>query len=395
MPLEAAPNAVGRRPLDGIVVADFTRVLAGPYATMLLADMGATVIKVESPSGDDTRRWVPPVHGGLGTYYLSVNRNKHSIVLDLKDPEDLATAHRILDRADVFVENFRPGSLTRFGLDPESVRERWPRIVHASITGFGTAAGASMPGYDLLAQAMSGSMHLTGEPDGAPQRAGVAIFDVVTGLHAAIGILSALYWRDAAEDNPGTEGQHLALDLLSSALAGLVNQTAGAVAAGTSPRRMGNDHPNLFPYGPFPTADDDLVICVGNDGQFARLCTVVDRPGLADDARFRTVELRHENRDELRPLLSEALSAHGADHWFAALQEVTVPCAPVLDVPQGIARAEELGLEPVIRAGGPTDRQVPLIRNPITFDRTPVAYPKAPPALGEDQDSVLAWLNRV
>lgn len=387
MNVEDPDHTNGPRPLDGVVIADFSRVLAGPYATMLLADMGATVIKVESPAGDDTRLWMPPERDGIGTYYLSVNRNKQSIALDLADPQDLETAYAILDRADVFVENFKPGGLARFGLDPESVARRWPRLIHTTITGFGTAGGASLPGYDLLVQGMSGFMHVTGQADGDPQRAGVAIFDVVTGLHAAIGILAALLERGR-----GGEGQHLALNLLSSALSGLVNQTTGYAAAGNNPQRMGNDHPSLYPYGPFPTADRDLIICVGNESQFARMCQALEVPELAEDPRFCSVLLRNQNRDELRPLMVAALAAQGADHWSAALQALGVPCAPILDIAQGVERAADLGLEPVVQVGSPETRQVPLIRNPVTFSRTPVAYPKAPPHLDEDADAVRAWL---
>lgn len=381
------PTPTGARPLDGVVVADFSRVLAGPYATMLLADMGATVIKVESPDGDDTRLWMPPERDGIGTYYLSVNRNKQSIALDLADPQDRETAYAILDRADVFVENFKPGGLEQFGLDPESVSRRWPRLIHATITGFGTAGGASMPGYDLLVQGMSGFMHVTGHPDGDPQRAGVAIFDVVTGLHAAIGILAALREREEYG-----EGQHVALNLLSSALSGLVNQTTGYAAAGNNPQRLGNDHPSLYPYGPFPTGDRDLIICVGNESQFSRMAQALGIPELATDPRFCSVRLRNENRDELRPLMVEALAAHGVDHWSAALQALGVPCAPILDIAQGVQRAADLGLEPVVQVGSPGTRHVPLIRNPVSFSRTPVAYLKAPPHLDEDGASVRSWL---
>ena len=224
-------------PLSGVVVADFSRVLAGPYCTMLLADMGATVIKVEGPAGDDTRGFKPPSRDGVGTYYLSVNRNKHSIVLDLRDPADLETAYEIIDAADVFIENFKPGGLARFGLDPETVAERWPGLIHTSITGFGTAGGAHLPGYDLLVQGVSGFMSVTGSADGPPQRAGVAMFDVLTGLHAAVAVLGALHERDASG-----KGQHIHLDLLSSALSSLVNQTTGYAAAGNNPQRLGNDH---------------------------------------------------------------------------------------------------------------------------------------------------------
>ena len=378
-----------RRPLDGIVIADFSRVLAGPYATMLLADMGATVIKVESPNGDDTRLWMPPERDGIGTYYLSVNRNKSSIALDLADEDDLQTAYAILDRADVFDENFKPGGLARFGLDAESVHERWPHLIHASITGFGTEGGASMPGYDLLVQGMSGFMHVTGHPEGDPQRAGVAIFDVVTGLHAAVGILAALLERQGSESG---RGQHVAMNLLSSALSGLVNQTTGYAAAGNNPQRLGNDHPSLYPYGPFPTADQNLIICVGNDSQFTRLVQTLGMPELAADPRFDSVLLRNQNRDALRVLMADALAKRTADEWFEQLQTVGVPCAPILDVAQGVERAGALGLEPVVQVGEPGSRQVPLIRNPVTFSRTPVAYPKAPPHLDEDKTDVQAWL---
>ncbi|MCT2088503.1 CoA transferase [Micrococcus terreus] len=388
-PGSAPPDALasGTGPLAGVVIADFSRVLAGPYATMLLADMGATVIKVESPAGDDTRTWIPPHRDGVSTYYLSVNRNKHSVVLDLADPQDLETAYAIIDRADVFVENFKPGGLRRFGLDAESVAARWPDLIHASITGFGTAGGADLPGYDLLAQAVSGFMSTTGDPDRDPQRAGVAIFDVVTGLHTAVGILGALMER-----RDSGHGQHLALDLFSSALSGLVNQTAGYAAAGNVPRRMGNDHPSLFPYGPFPAADKDLIVCVGNDSQFRRLVTTLGVPELAEDPRFTTMAGRNEHRDELRPLLVQALSAGTAEHWHQRLQEVGVPCAPILGIDEGVRYAESLGLEPIVQVGTGEDT-VPLIKHPVTYSRTPATYTRRPPALGADQQSVLAWIQ--
>src|SRR5699024_4877271 len=262
--------------LDGVVVADFSRVLAGPYATMLLADMGATVIKVESPGGDDTRAWQPPARDDMATYFLSVNRNKHAIALDLKDEDDLATAHQLLAKADVFIENWKPGGLAKFGMDPEAVAEHYPHLVHASITGFGTTGGAHLPGYDLLAQAASGLMDITGEPESYGQKAGVAIFDVVTGLHATVGILGALQERQRSG-----KGQHIAVNLMSSALSGLVNQTSAYVAGGVVPTRMGNDHPSLAPYGPFAAADQPLIIAVGNDGQFRRLAEALGVPELA------------------------------------------------------------------------------------------------------------------
>lgn len=388
-PGSAPPDALGRGtgPLAGVVIADFSRVLAGPYATMLLADMGATVIKVESPAGDDTRTWIPPHRDGVSTYFLSVNRNKHSVVLDLADQDDLATACAIIDRADVFVENFKPGGLRRFGLDAESVAARWPDLIHTSITGFGTAGGASLPGYDLLVQGVSGFMSTTGEPERNPQRAGVAIFDVVTGLHAAVGILGALMERRRSG-----QGQHVALDLFSSALSGLVNQTTGYAAAGNVPQRMGNDHPSLYPYGPFPTADKDLIISVGNDAQFQRLVTTLGVPDLAQDGRFATVADRNHHREELRPLLVQALSQGTAEHWHQRLQGVGVPCAPILQIDEGVRYAESLGLEPIVQVGQGEDT-VPLIKHPVTYSRTPATYAKQPPALGADQRPVLDWLK--
>ena len=382
-----SPPETGTGPLSGVVVADFTRILAGPYCTMLLADMGATVIKVEGPGGDDSRQWIPPHRDGVSTYYLSVNRNKHSVVLDLKDPGDLETAHDLVAASDVFVENFKPGGLARFGLDADSVARRWPRLVHASITGFGTEGGRDMPGYDLLVQGMSGFMSVTGNPDGPPQRAGVAMFDVITGLHTAVGILGALYERAQSG-----EGQHLQLDLLSSALSGLVNQTTGYAACGNVPARLGNDHPSLYPYGPFPTRDKDLIITVGNDNQFARLATILGADHLAQDERFATMEGRNQHREILRPMLVEALAPETADTWFARLQEQGVPCAPILDISEGVQYAARLGLNPVVETGD-GEHSVPTIKNPMSFSRTPVEYSKAPPALGVDQAKVLKWLQ--
>ena len=359
-------------PLAGTVIADFSRVLAGPYATMLLADLGATVIKVESPDGDDTRQWVPPVRNGISTYYMSVNRNKHSITLDLKNEADLEVAYQIIDRADVFIENWKPGGLKKFGLDPESVTRRWPHIVHSSITGFGSAGGASMPGYDLLAQALSGMMEITGSPDGPPQRSGVAVFDVMTGMHAAIGILAALQERRTSG-----HGQHLEVNLLSSAISSLVNQTAGYAAAGNVPTRQGNDHPSLFPYGPFKAKDRDLVITCGNDNQFGRLMEQLGCPEVAADPRFLTMKDRNTNRETLREIIEAQLGQDTAKAWFDKLQAVQVPCAPILGIDGGIEFATSIGLEPVVNAGTGDDT-VPSIRNPINFSRTEVTYDKAP-----------------
>lgn len=370
--------------LDGIVVADFSRVLAGPYATMLLADMGATVIKVESPAGDDTRAWQPPVRDDQSTYFLSVNRNKHAITLDLKDDDDLATAHQLLAKADVFIENWKPGGLTKFGLDPESVAERYPHLVHASITGFGTAGGAHLPGYDLLAQAASGLMDITGSPESEGQKAGVAIFDVVTGLHATVGILGALQERQRSG-----QGQHIGVNLMSSALSGLVNQTSAYAAGGVVPTRMGNDHPSLAPYGPFAAADQPLIIAVGNDGQFRRLAQALGVPELADDERYATNPARNAHREQLRAELETYLQHKTASKWVDELRAVQIPCSQVFTIAQGVEFADEIGLAPIQPAGA---EGVPTIKHPIDYSRSTVSYAKAPPTLNEDAEDILAWL---
>src|SRR3954452_9439079 len=288
-------------PLAGLLVADFSRVLAGPYATMLLADLGADVVKVEGPpTGDDTRTWTPPERDGVSTYYLAINRNKRSIVLDLRDQDDVALARELATRADVVIENLKPGGMARFGLDYAAVRAANPSVVYASISGFGSGAGAPVPGYDLMVQAMSGLMSLTGDPDGPPYRAGISVMDVMAGNHATIGILAALRHRDATG-----EGQHVEVNLLSSALTGLVNQSSAYVAGGVVPFRMGNAHPSVFPYEPLPTADDDLIIAAANDGQFRKLCTVLGIPDVADDPRYSRNAERTTNRDELRKVLVE------------------------------------------------------------------------------------------
>ncbi|MET0886302.1 MAG: CoA transferase [Mycetocola sp.] len=384
---EIALDAPRPGPLSGIVIADFTRVLAGPHCTMLLADMGATVIKVESPDGDDTRAWKPPMRDGESTYFLSTNRNKRSVILDLKDENDLVVARQLARQADVLVENFKAGGLQRFGLDYEAVSATNPGLIYTSITGFGTGAGAQYPGYDLTVQALSGMMSLTGGEDTGPYRVGVALFDVMTGLHAAMGILGALHHRSQTG-----EGQLLELSLLTSALSSMVNQTSAWVAGGVVPTRMGNEHPSLYPYEPFPTADGELIVAVGNNSQFARLCTSLGIAQVASDKRFNTTHGRNDNRVELRAILIGALAAHPAPYWFDALTAIGVPCAPIQDVRQGVEFAERLGLEPVVVAGA-GDRAIPTVRHPVSYSRTPASYDLAPPRLGADTASVKAWLN--
>ncbi|HEU0042888.1 MAG TPA: CoA transferase [Jiangellaceae bacterium] len=374
-------------PLEGLLVADFSRILAGPYASMLLADMGADVVKVESPSGDDTRTWVPPVRDERSTYYLAINRNKRSIALDFKDADDLALARELATRADVVIENFKPGGLTKFGLDYASVAEANSGVVYASISGFGSTGGAALPGYDLIVQAISGLMSLTGDPEGQPYRAGISIFDVMSGMQATIGILAALRHVTATG-----VGQHVEVNLLSTALSGLVNQASAYVAGGVVPYRMGNSHPSLFPYEPLPTADGELIITAGNDGQFARLCKVIGLPELVDDPRFGRNQDRTANRDELRPLLVDKLKTRSRAEWFEELLAAGVACGPINTVDEGVAFAEKVGLDPVVVVGE-GDAAVPSIRNPITFSATPVRYDLPPPELDEHGAGLRAWLT--
>jgi crotonobetainyl-CoA:carnitine CoA-transferase CaiB-like acyl-CoA transferase len=375
-------------PLSGLLVADFSRVLAGPYCTMLLADLGADVIKVESPGGDDTRRWTPPqTSDGVSTYYMAINRNKRSVALDFTDAADLAAARELARRADIMVENFKPGGLARFGLDYESVRAGNASIIYASITGFGAGGGSHLPGYDLMVQAMSGLMSLTGDPAGPPYRSGISVFDVIAGLHTTIGILAALNHRAGTGD-----GQYIQASLMASALSGMVNQTSAYAAGGVVPYRMGNAHPSLYPYEPLPTGDGDLIVTAGNDAQFRKLCDVLGAADLADDPRFARNADRTANRDQLRPLLVERLAERSAAEWFGALIAVGVPCGPINTVDQGIAFAAEVGLDPVVTAGSGAAAR-PVIRHPLTFSATPPRYDLPPPALDEHGDDIRAWLS--
>ncbi|HET8617025.1 MAG TPA: CoA transferase [Actinomycetales bacterium] len=383
-------DTTGRRPgpLSGLLVADFSRILAGPYASMLLADLGADVVKVESPSGDDTRSWMPPTTpDGVSTYYLAINRNKRSVALNFKDEKDLRLARELAARADVVLENFKPGGLTKYGLDYDTVAASNPRVVYASISGFGSTGGASLPGYDLIVQAMSGLMSLTGSPDGEPYRAGISVFDVMSGMQATIGVLAALRHRDVAD-----AGQHVEVNLFSTALSGMVNQSSAYVAGNVVPSRMGNSHPSLFPYEPLPTADGDLIVTAGNDGQFARLCSVLGIPELVDDPRFGRNEDRTANRDELRPLLVERLATRGRMEWFDELLANGVACGPINTVEEGVAFAEKVGLDPVVVVGEGDDA-VPTVRNPLAFSATPPRYELPPPRLDEHGDELRAWLS--
>ncbi|MFJ5985889.1 CaiB/BaiF CoA transferase family protein [Lentzea sp. NPDC092896] len=370
-------------PLEGLLIADFSRVLAGPYATMLLADMGASVVKVEGPAGDETRTWMPPVRDDVSTYYLGVNRGKRSIALDLRSPDDAALGRELARRADVVIENFKPGGLAKYGLDHASVSADNPKVIYASITGFGSGDGKHVPGYDLMVQAISGLMSLTGDPDGPPYRAGISVFDVMAGNHAVIGILAALHHRDQTG-----QGQLVEVNLLSSALTGLVNHSSAFVAGGVVPFRMGNAHPSVFPYEPLPTADNDLIIAAANDGQFRKLCEVLGLSEVPDDPRFARNADRTRNREELRPVLEERLRTRGAVEWFDLLVAAGVPCGPINTIDGGFAMAERFGLDPVVVVG-----DVPTTRHPIRFSETPAVYELPPPELNEHGDELRKWLQ--
>lgn len=375
----------GNGPLTGQVVVDFSRVLAGPYSTMMLADLGATVIKVEGPNGDDTRHWSPPARDDDATYYLSINRNKYDIVLDFSEAADLKVAQKLAARADIVVENFKPGGLKKFGLDYDSVAETNSEVIYASVTGFG--ADNALPGYDLLVQAMSGFMSVTGDPDGSPYRAGVAVFDVITGLHTTIGIMAALQHK-----NLTGEGQLVQTNLMSSAMSGLANQSGAYAAAGVTPTRMGNAHPSLYPYQPMATKSGEIIVAAANDGQFAALAKALGRPDWAEDERFAKAKTRNAHRDELEPELLEALRQHTAQEWFEKLTAVGLPCAPINSIAQGVERARDLGLQPIVDTGQ-GERIIPTIRNPITLSKSEVSYDLAPPVLGADSDQVRAWID--
>lgn len=375
-------------PLDGILVADFSRVLAGPYATTMLADLGARVIKVERPgSGDDTRSWGPPWTSNSASYFESANRSKESITLDLADPGDLELAKRLANRADVFVENFRPGALARYGLGFDDIAATNPALVYCSISGFGSSGGAHLPGYDFLVQAVGGLMSITGDPDeagGSPMKSGVALVDVLTGKDATVGILAALHARNATGI-----GQHVEVNLLSSLLASLVNQASGYLATGRSPGRLGNAHPSIAPYELLPCADGPIAIACGNDGQFRKLASVLGNERLADDPQFATNAARVEHRPALRDVLTPLLATETAAIWVERLLAVGVPAGAVGSVADGFALAERLGLDPLIDVA---EGQPAQVRHPITYSHTPVTDYTAPPRLGAHNDSVREWL---
>lgn len=374
------------RPLDGILVADFSRVLAGPLATATLADLGARVVKVERPEGgDDTRAWGPPWTSNSSSYFESANRSKESVTLDLTDPADLELAQELAARADVVVENFKAGALDRRGLGYADVAARNPGVVYCSVSGFGSGRGRDLAGYDFLLQAMGGLMSITGDPDGDPMKVGVALVDVLTAKDATVGILAALRVRETTG-----RGQHLEVDLLSSLLGSLVNQASSYLATGIPPRRMGNAHPSIAPYELLRCADGPLAIACGNDGQFRRLAAVLGEESLGTDARYATNAARVTHRPELVADLEALLASDTADAWARALTAVGVPAGKVGSVADGLALADALGLEPLVEVGGGAPAQ---IRHPVTYSETPVTTYGAPPRLGEHSAQIRRWLS--
>ena len=370
-----------RPPLAGLVVADFSRVLAGPLATMMLADLGAEVIKVERPgSGDDTRQWGPPWTEHASAYFESVNRSKSSVALDLTDPHDHAAALALAARADILVENFLTGKLDALGLGYDELSARNPGLIYCSITGFGSGAGADLPGYDVVVQALGGLMSITGEEDGDPMKSGVAVVDVLTGKDAVIAILGAVVERSRSG-----LGQHVEVNLLSSLLGSLVNQATATLTTGTSPRRVGNHHPSIAPYEALRCSDGLLVVACGNDLQFRKLTATLGVPGLAEEGRFATNSSRVEHREELSAELETALSANTVTQWAAALKGAGVPASPVNDIAGAISHARELGLAPTVDVGPDHPLQ---IRHPITWSRSTLRPASPPPSLGEHTESI-------
>jgi crotonobetainyl-CoA:carnitine CoA-transferase CaiB-like acyl-CoA transferase len=372
-------------PLDGVRVADLSRVLAGPYCTMVLADLGADVVKIERPEGgDETRSWGPPFAGGEAAYYLSVNRNKRSCALDLSAPEGRELALELCAGADIVIENFKVGGAARLGVGYERVKERNPRVVYCSITGFGSEREpAGRPGYDFVAQAESGLMSITGPEEGPPYKVGVALVDVLTGLHAAAAVLAALH---------GGEGARIEVPLLDSGLAGLVNVAQNALVTGREPERHGNAHPNIVPYQDFETSSGRIAVAAANDGLFRSLCSVLGLAELSSDARFATNSGRVQHRGELVPLLAERFASRSAEEWLAELDAAGVPAGKVRSVPDALTAAAAAGRPATVTVEHPTAGPLDLVASPIRGATRTASSP--PPLLGEHTAEVLAELGR-
>ena len=382
-------------PLDGIRVLDLSRVLAGPFCTQMLADLGAEVIKVERPGvGDETRTWGPPYvrdPDGADTtesaYYLCANRNKRSVTIDFSRPRGVALVKRLLARSDVLVENFKVGGLAKFGLGYEQLRGEFPGLVYCSITGFGqTGPYAHRPGYDMMAQGMGGLISITGEPDRPPSKVPVAINDIMTGMYTAVALLSALRHRDATG-----EGQQVDVGLLDVQVSWLANVASNYLVGGKIPRRLGTAHPNSVPYQVFPTGDGFIIIAANNDGQFERFCRAAGTPELLEDPDFASNALRVRNRDRLISMIEAVTRTRGTAAWMEALESAGVPCAPVNTIDRVFAdpQVEARGMQ--IRMPHPlAGEDVRLVGSPIRLSRTPVRYRRAPPTLGQHTGEVLA-----
>jgi crotonobetainyl-CoA:carnitine CoA-transferase CaiB-like acyl-CoA transferase len=375
------------RPLDGTLVLDFTRVLSGPYCTMQLADLGARVIKIEQPGlGDDTRRWGPPFVGGESAYFLSINRNKESVTLDLKHPDARRVLGPLIDRADVVVENFRPGTIERLGLGHERLLARNPRLVYCSISGFGqTGPRAGEPGYDAVMQAEAGFMSITGPEDGPPFRLGVAIADMATGLYAAQGILAALI----ARARTGT-GQFIDIAMFDSVAAMLTYQAGIFFCDGTVPRRLGNRHPSISPYDAFRAADGEFVLAVGNDEQFRRFCAVMGQPALADDPRYKTNEARVQHVASLKEILDRFFAPMTRDELVRTLTAAGVPSGSVRSVAEVLEDPQVAARGMVVPLAHATAGDIAVLGTPLKFSATAADVRTAPPLLGQHTDAILA-----
>ncbi|MEP1355829.1 MAG: CoA transferase [Tateyamaria sp.] len=386
--------------LDGVFVLDLSRILAGPTATQLLGDLGATVIKVENPKtgGDDTRGWGPNYAKGtdgkptdLSAYFMAANRNKQSIAVDISTPEGQDIIRQLAARADIVIENYKPDGLVKYGLDHATLCAAHPGLVYCSISGFGQyGPNRDQPGYDLMAQGYGGIMSLTGEPEGAPMKVGVGIADVMCGMYATIGILAALRHRDHTG-----EGQHIDLSLVDAQMAWLINEGCNYLTSGQAPERRGNAHPNIVPYDAFEASDGHVLIAVGNDAQFARFCDALGEPELALDARFVTNLGRIENRESLIPTLRPILSKMAKADILQMLQAVKVPCGPIHNVAETLAseQAQARGTVVEVEREDVADGHVRLLANPLKFSATPVRYDLAPPRFGQDTQAVLATLK--
>lgn len=374
------------RLLEGIRVLDLTRVLAGPYCTQILSDLGATVWKIEPPWGDETRGWGPPFAQGESAYYLSVNRGKKSVAINLKQPRGAALVRELACRADVLVENYKAGDLSRFGLDYASLSRDNPRLIYASITGFGqTGPRAFEPGYDIALQGLTGIMSVTGEPAGPPTKVGVAWIDVMTGMMAAVGILAALYGRRASG-----RGQHLDLALFDVGLAAMANLAQSYLVTGSPPRRVGNAHSQIVPYQAFEASDGWVILAVGNDQQYRRTCEAIGHPELWDDPRFQTNAGRVQHRAELVPRLAEVFRTRSRAEWVDVLKAAGVPAAPVNDLGEAFADPQAEARGSVWKLAHPLIGSLPVVASPLQhLSRTPAAPSGHPPLLGEHTREVL------